>query len=83
MTTRIVCRDGLTYVGKIAKADTHRIYLLGHMHPIWIRSIQDMFEWDGRWRRVMGHVSTYDTYIAEGGTLWPAVFYEMLYTKDI
>jgi len=83
MTTRIVCRDGLAYVGELAAADARRVHLLGHMHPIWTRSIQDMFVWDGRWRRVMGHVSTYDSHLERGGTLWPAEFYTILYTNDI
>lgn len=52
------------------------------MH-IWRRSIQDLFEFDGRWRRVMGDVSAYDSHIAAGGTLWPGEFFRILYSNDI
>jgi len=85
MSTRIVCKDGLTYSGDCVRrrTDNYRVYLLGHSMHIWRRSIQDLFEFDGRWRRVMGDVSAYDSHIAAGGTLWPGEFFRILYSNDI
>lgn len=86
MLTRIICKDGLTYVGEYdtRRSNTFKVYLVGHTSPIWRRTIDEMFELTNRWRRVMGNVSSvYDSYLETGGCLWPNEFYTILYTNDI
>ena len=85
MTTRIVCKDGLTYVGDLdrRRSSEYRVFLMGHQHFIWKSAIQDMFVFRKRWRRIIGYISDYDAYIASGGDMWPAAFYNSTRVNDI
>jgi hypothetical protein len=86
MTTRIICTDGLKWVGyyDARRSNSHRVYLKGHMHYVWRRKIQDMFVFkDEQWRRTMGEITVYDTYIESGGDKWPSKFFEIIYSDDI
>ena len=86
MAIRIVCSDGLTWVGDYdaRRSNSHRVYLKGHIHYVWRRKIQDIFVFkDERWRRTMGEITAYDTYIEQGGDKWPSEFFNILYSDDI
>lgn len=77
MSIRVVCKDGLTYVGDLdrRRSNEYRIYLLGHQHCIWKSAMNDMFVFRRKkWRRILGYVCAYDTYIAAGGDKWPAEY---------
>ena len=84
MTTRIICNDGLQYVGAYdsRRSNSHRVYLLGHMHYTWRRNIREMFEYKDRWYRVMGNRNIYDNYIETGGLTHPSTFFNVLYSDD-
>ena len=86
MLTRVICKDGLVYVGTVddRRSNAYKLYLLGHTHYIWKSNISDMFDWTGfLWIRVHGHPSCYDEYIARGGLLWPREFFDILMSNDI
>jgi len=86
MLTRVICHDGLAYIGDVdvTRSNEYKLFLLGHMRFVWKRNISDMFEWDGnRWLRVHGHPTYYDDYLARGGTMWPGEFYKIVMQDDI
>jgi len=85
MTTRIICNDGLKYVGKYdeRRSTEYHIFLKGHMTPIRKSNIQDMFLFTDKWYRVVGQTCAYDTHIHTGGLLWPTEFDRILYSNDI
>lgn len=85
MATRIVCKDGLVYVGDLdeRRTNTHHIYLLGHQHPVRKSCVQDMFRRTDTWRRVIGDTTVYDAHIRQGGDMWPREFERILYADDI
>jgi len=64
------------------KSNSHRVYLVGHMHYIWRRNIREMFEYKDRWYRVMGNRNIYDNYIETGGLIHPSTFFNVLYSDD-
>lgn len=77
MSIRVVCKDGLTYVGDLDRhrSNEYRIYLLGHQHCIWKSAMNDVFVFRRKkWHRILGYVCAYDTYIAAGGDKWPAEY---------
>ena len=83
---RIICNDGLAYIGSFDtdRSNPHRIFMLGHIHPIWRQCISDIFTYDGtKWCREMGEPTAYDEYLKSGGDCWPRVFFHILYSDDL
>jgi hypothetical protein len=86
MLMRIICKDGLKYTGLKDKksSNLYKLYLKGHMHHIWYRNITDIFILTHDiWKRTRGPVTLYDTYIKNGGDVWPDEFFDIIYSNDL